>query len=193
MDRNGKTVLGILGVVAGMTALVANAPTLYNTFCRVTGWGGTTRQADAGADQVLDRKVTIRFDSTTAENLPWSFSPAQVSQTIHIGESALAIFDAENTSDYPVVGTATFNVQPAKAGQYFMKVQCFCFTEQLLQPGEAVKMPVTYFIDPKMAEDDDLDEVREITLSYTFYRNEVAEKRLLKEQAAAEGAGHGGQ
>ena len=180
MNRNTRTVLVIGGVIAFMGVLVAWSPELYNTFCKVTGWGGTTQRTDTASTEVLDRKITVRFDSTTASELPWNFKPAQVSQTVHIGESALAFFEAENRADYPVIGTASFNVQPAKAGQYFMKVECFCFTEQMLQPGEAVKMPVTYFLDPALADDDSLDEVREITLSYTFYRNEVAEKRLAE-------------
>ncbi|WP_370334810.1 cytochrome c oxidase assembly protein [Parvularcula marina] len=188
MDRNTKTVLGVLGMIAFMTVLVINAPALYRTFCQITGFDGTTRKADAASTEVLERKVTIRFDASMADNLPWSFHPAQVSQTLHIGESSLAFYEAENRADYPVIGTASYNVQPAKAGQYFMKVECFCFTEQLLAPGEKVQMPVTYFIDPAMADDRSLDEVREITLSYTFYRNEVAEKRLA---AAGGGAAPG--
>lgn len=178
MDHKTKTVLGIVGVIAAMTILVVNAPELYRTFCQITGWGGTTQQADAAPDEVLDRKITIRFDATTMPDLPWQFSPAQVTQELHIGESGLAFYEAENRSGDPVIGTASFNVQPAKAGQYFVKVECFCFTEQMLKPGEVMKMPVTYFIDPELADDPSLDEVREITLSYTFYRNEVAEQRM---------------
>ncbi|MBB4658540.1 cytochrome c oxidase assembly protein [Parvularcula dongshanensis] len=179
MTSNGRVVLIVCTAIAGMTGLVAAAPSLYNTFCRVTGFDGTTQRADAGSDRVLDRKVTVRFDGTVAPGLPWSFKPEQVSQTLHVGETAMAYFAATNSSDTPVVGTATFNVQPAKAGLYFMKVQCFCFTEQRLEPGQSVSMPVTYFIDPSIADDDNLDDVREITLSYTFYRNEDAEAKLV--------------
>ena len=179
MTKNSRTVLIILSVVAGMTALVAAAPTLYNTFCRVTGWGGTTQRAETEARVVLDREVTVRFDASTAKGLPWAFRPEQVSQTLRIGETGLAFYEATNTSDVPVVGTATFNVQPAKAGLYFMKVECFCFQSQLLQPGETMSMPVTYYIDPEIADERRLDEVREITLSYTFYRDEVAERDML--------------
>ncbi|WP_031552322.1 cytochrome c oxidase assembly protein [Parvularcula oceani] len=179
MNANTRIVVIICVVLAGMLGLVAAAPSLYNTFCRVTGWGGTTQRAEIAPGTVLDRKVTVRFDGTVAADLPWSFKPEQVSQTIHIGETALAYYEATNTSDRPIVGTATFNVQPAKAGLYFMKVECFCFTEQVLQPGETMSMPVTYFIDPELTLEDRLDDVREITLSYTFYRDEDAERELL--------------
>lgn len=184
MNKNTKMAGGIVLIVAGMVGMSYAAVPLYETFCRVTGWGGTTQQTTAISEKVLERQITVRFDATTAKGMPWDFRPAQVSQKLHIGESALAFYEATNTADYPVIGTASFNVQPAKAGIYFMKVQCFCFTEQTLQPGESMKMPVTYYIDPKLAEDDDLDEVREITLSYTFYRNEVAEKRQLAQAPA---------
>ena len=179
MSANTRVLVIVLSVVAGMTALVAAAPTLYNTFCRVTGWGGTTQVAESGARRVLDREVTVRFDASTAKGLPWSFRPEQVSQTLKVGESGLAYYEATNTSDVPVIGTATFNVQPAKAGLYFMKVECFCFQSQRLEPGETLSMPVVYFIDPEIADEPRLDEVREITLSYTFYRDEAAERETL--------------
>ena len=179
MSANTRVLVIVLSVVAGMTALVAAAPTLYNTFCRVTGWGGTTQVAESGARRVLDREVTVRFDASTAKGLPWSFRPEQVSQTLKVGESGLAYYEATNTSDVPVIGTATFNVQPAKAGLYFMKVECFCFQSQRLEPGETLSMPVVYFIDPEIADEPRLDEVREITLSYTFYRDEAAERDML--------------
>ena len=179
MSRNGRTALIVLVVVAAMTGLVAAAPTLYNTFCRVTGWGGTTQRAETGAGQILDREITVRFDASTAKGLPWSFRPEQVSQTLRIGESGLAFYEATNNADHPVIGTATFNVQPAKAGLYFMKVECFCFQSQRLEPGETLSMPVVYFIDPEIADEPRLDEVREITLSYTFYRDEAAEREML--------------
>lgn len=183
VNKNGKTALTVSCVVAGMVCLSFAAVPLYDTFCRVTGWGGTTQRADSGADRVLDRKVTVRFDASTAKGMPWAFRPTEVSQTLHVGETGLTFYEATNTSDYPVVGTASFNVQPAKAGIYFMKVECFCFQEQLLQPGESMKMPVTFYVDPDMADNKRLDDVREITLSYTFYRNEVAEKRLIEAAA----------
>lgn len=185
MNRNTQ-IAALFGlIVAGMVGMSFAAVPLYKTFCRVTGFGGTTQEAKTTADTVLDRKVTIRFDASTAPGLPWTFKPAQTSQTLHVGETGLAFFEATNNSDHPVIGTASYNVQPAKAGVYFMKVQCFCFTEQTLMPGETVQMPVTYFVDPEIATNKRLDDVKEITLSYTFYHNEVAEQR---EFGAADGS-----
>lgn len=168
-NKNRKTALTALAVVVGMVALSYASVPLYRAFCQVTGWGGTTKRAEAGATRVLDRKITIRFDATVGQGLPWTFKPEQVSQSLHVGETGLAFYAAQNLTDEPITGRATFNVQPAKAGRYFMKVECFCFTEQTLKPGEAVSMPVTYFIDPSIADDEGLDDVREITLSYTFF------------------------
>ncbi|NNU17001.1 cytochrome c oxidase assembly protein [Parvularcula sp. ZS-1/3] len=177
MDKNARVALIVAGVVAGMVGLSFAAVPLYRAFCQVTGWGGTTQVADAESDRVLNRKITVRFDASRADGLPWEFKPEQVKQTLRIGETGLAYYEATNLSDKPVIGTASFNVQPAKAGGYFMKVECFCFSEQLLMPGESISMPVTYFIDPELDDERRLDDVREITLSYTFYRNEDAEKR----------------
>lgn len=167
--QNRKTGLIVAGVAAGMVGLSFAAVPLYRAFCQVTGWGGTTQRADAPADVVLDRKITIRFDASTAQGLPWRFKPEQLQQTLRVGETGLAFYEAENQSGAPVVGRATYNVMPAKAGIYFRKVACFCFTEQVLQPGEKVSMPMTYFIDPTIAEDPNLDDVSTITLSYTFF------------------------
>lgn len=183
MNPNTRIALIVTLVVLGMVGLSFAAVPLYDTFCRVTGWGGTTQRAEIAPGTVLDRKITVRFDATVSEGLPWHFKPEQVSQTLRIGETGLAYYEATNNADYPVVGTATFNVQPAKAGLYFMKVECFCFTEQVLQPGETMSMPVTYFIDPELTLEERLDEVREITLSYTFYRDEQAEKALSAQAA----------
>jgi cytochrome c oxidase assembly protein subunit 11 len=126
----------------------------------------------------------VRFDATVGQGLPWGFRPAQISQTLKVGESGIAFYEAENFSDHPVVGRATFNVSPAKAGLYFRKIECFCFTEQVLQPGEKVSMPVTYFIDPEIAEDSNLDDVQTVTLSYTFFQIDDGESA----PAAARGA-----
>lgn len=187
-DPKRRTVMITLGAIGAMTTLVAVSPQLYRTFCQVTGWGGTTQRADTAAGEVLDRTITIRFDATTAKGLPWRFTPAQGPQTLHVGETGLAYYEAANTADYPVIGTASYNVQPAKAGPYFMKVACFCFTEQLLQPHETVKMPVTFFVDPSIADDPSMDDVREITLSYIFYRNERAEEKMTQATAPSETA-----
>ena len=179
MSANGRVVGVILSVLAAMSVLVWKSPELYRTFCQITGWGGTTQRAETSAGTVLAREITVRFDASVTKGLPWSFRPEQVSQTLHVGETGLAYYEATNLSDAPVVGTASFNVQPAKAGEYFVKIECFCFTAQILQPGETMSMPVTYFVDPEMDDDPRLAEVREITLSYTFYRDEDAEAEML--------------
>ena len=184
MTSNSRTALIICGVVAGMVGLSFAAVPAYRAFCQVTGFDGTTQRASEGSRVVLERQITVRFDGTTAPDLPWSFKPQQVEQTSKIGETNLAYYTATNNSDEPVIGTATFNVQPAKAGLYFRKIECFCFTEQVLQPGETIDMPVTYFVDPELDGARNLDDVHTITLSYTFYRDDKAEAREL---AAAPG------
>jgi len=167
--KNKKTALIVSGAVASMVALSFAAVPAYRAFCQVTGWGGTTQRAEATTGQTLARKITVRFDGTVSHGLNWRFKPEQVSQTLHIGEAGLAFFEAENFSDKPVTGRATFNVSPAKAGIYFNKIDCFCFTEQRLEPGEKMSMPVAYFIDPALADDPNLDEVQTVTLAYTFF------------------------
>ncbi|MFC2951606.1 cytochrome c oxidase assembly protein [Marinicaulis aureus] len=174
-NRNRKTALIFSGVAVGMVAMSFAAVPAYRAFCQVTGWGGTTQRAEAGAQEVLERPVTVRFDAAVSDGLSWRFKPEQVSQDLHIGETALAFFEAENLSSKPVTGRASFNVTPAKAGIYFKKIECFCFTEQTLQPGETVSMPVTYFVDPAIAKDTNLDDVQTITLAYTFFPWEDAE------------------
>ena len=152
-----------------MVAMSFAAVPAYRAFCQVTGWGGTTQRAEADADRTLARKITVRFDANVNQGLAWRFKPEQASQTLQIGETGLAFYEAENQSSEPVSGSATFNVSPAKAGLYFRKIECFCFTRQTLQPGETVSMPVTYFVDPAIADDKNLDDVQTITLSYTFF------------------------
>ncbi|HBK92631.1 MAG TPA: cytochrome c oxidase assembly protein [Parvularcula sp.] len=158
-----------LAAVAGMVALSFASVPLYRAFCQITGWGGATKRAEAPAGRVLERTIAVRFDATVNEGLPWTFKPEQVSETLHVGETGLAFYAAKNLTDRPITGRATFNVQPAKAGRYFKKIECFCFTEQTLKPGEEASMPVTFFIDPAIADDRGLDDVQTITLSYTFF------------------------
>ncbi|MEZ5922275.1 MAG: cytochrome c oxidase assembly protein [Parvularculaceae bacterium] len=167
--RNRTAALIALSMSGGMLALSFAAVPLYRAFCQVTGFDGTTQRAEQAADRVVARKITVRFDSTTDPGLPWLFKPMQVDQTIHIGETGLAYFEAKNLTDRPITGKASYNVSPAKMGVYFKKIQCFCFDEQTLAPGEDVKMPVTYFIDPKIVDDPDLDDVQTVTLAYTFF------------------------
>ncbi|MEM8694924.1 MAG: cytochrome c oxidase assembly protein [Pseudomonadota bacterium] len=168
-NRRSATMAALL--VAGMIALGFASVPLYRIFCQVTGFGGTTQRVEAMSADVAatGRMITVRFDSNTARDLPWNFAPERNTETVQIGERALAFYRAENLGTGPVSGTATFNVTPLEAGRYFNKIQCFCFTEQILQPGENVRMPVTYFVDPAILDDPDIGDVEEITLSYTFY------------------------
>ncbi|WP_188053001.1 MULTISPECIES: cytochrome c oxidase assembly protein [unclassified Sphingosinithalassobacter] len=168
MNRNMRTaMLAALGVV-GMTGLGFASVPLYRVFCQVTGLNGTTQRA-LEAPGATGEQITVAFDSNTDPRLPWSFAPEVRSGKIDVGARDMAFFVATNNSDVPVTGTATFNVTPAQAGKYFSKIQCFCFTEQTLQPGETMRMPVIYFVDPAIREDPDARDVQEITLSYTFY------------------------
>jgi len=159
----------LAGLVVTMVGVSFAAVPLYRIFCQVTGYGGTTQSSDIAPATVLDQVMTVRFDSNVNRGLAWDFSPAEVSQEIKIGETGLAFYRATNLSDKVLVGTATFNVTPQAAGYYFTKIDCFCFTEQVLQPGETVDMPVTYFIDPEIVDDKNLTNVNTITLSYTFF------------------------
>ncbi len=167
--RNARTGLVLAGVVVGMVGLSFAAVPLYRIFCQVTGFGGTTQVADVVPAKAGERIVKVRLDARVNPRLPWSFQPVQRQITLRVGESKTAIYRARNLADYPVTGTATFNVTPLKAGKYFSKVQCFCFDEQRLAPGEEVEMAVQFFIDPKIMDDRNLDDVKTITLSYTFF------------------------
>jgi cytochrome c oxidase assembly protein subunit 11 len=142
---------------------------LYRLFCEATGFDGTPRVATAPSSKVIERTATIRFDANVAPDLPWRFEPVQTTMQVKLGENALAFYRATNTSDRPVWGMATFNVFPEQVAPFFNKLECFCFKEQLLQPGESVEMPVSFFVDPQITSDKDAFWVRHITLSYTFY------------------------
>jgi len=170
--RNTRFLIGF-GVlaIAMVGAAYASVP-LYNIFCKVTGYGGTTQTATKGADTVLDRMVTVRFDASTARGLDWEFRPLQLQQKIHIGENSLARFRAVNNSDHAITGQASYNITPQKAGAYFVKLQCFCFTEQTLQPGESADMPVIFFVSPDITDEPNLDDIKTITLSYTFFEKD---------------------
>lgn len=170
--RNNRLGAALVLIVFGMVGLAYASVPLYRLFCQVTGFGGTTQRAAAIADvPVLDRTVTVRFNADVDFRLPWAFEPEQPAIDVRLGEPALVGYRARNLTDEPVVGTAVFNVTPLKAGQYFTKVDCFCFTEQRLAGGAATDMPVYFYVDPAMAEDPALDRVETITLSYTFYRH----------------------
>ena len=167
-----KTLFLTLGIVFSMAVLVAASVPLYQMFCQVTGIGGTTQTADYAPEVILDREITVLFNADINGELPWKFKPVQRRVKVKIGEEALIFYKAVNESDKPVTGVATFNVTPFKTAYYFNKIECFCFTEQTLQPGEEVDMAVSFYIDPEFAEDEDVDEIKELTLSYTFFPSE---------------------
>lgn len=164
-----RTVVQLVTVVVVMGALSWASVPFYSWFCKVTGFGGVTNVVETASDVILDRDMTIRFDGTTDPSLPWSFKPVQREMTVKIGQTALAYYEATNTSNRPVAGQATYNVVPYEAGGFFDKIECFCFTEQVLQPGETVVMPVSFFVDPAIVDDRDAKYVHTITLSYTFF------------------------
>ena len=167
--RKNRIVAASLVVVAGsMVGLAFASAPLYRLFCQVTGYAGTPQRAAAGADRMLDREIMVRLDGNVA-GLPWEFQPEARQVRVKLGETALVNFLAENTSKAATIGTATFNVQPDTAGVYFNKIECFCFTEQKLQPGERAELPVQFFVSPDMADDRELKGIRTITLSYTFF------------------------
>lgn len=168
--RNRRTALGVLFVVAAMIGLSYASVPLYNLFCRVTGFGGTTQVSQVLPTQILDREIIVRFDTNVARNLPWTFTPEIREMTLKVGEKGIANFIATNNGAEVNAGTALFNVTPLKAGKYFSKVQCFCFGEQHLNPGETVNMPVLFYVDPAMDEDVAMDDVSVITLSYSFFK-----------------------
>jgi cytochrome c oxidase assembly protein subunit 11 len=172
--RHTVMALSLAGLVAAMVGLSFAAVPLYRIFCQATGYNGTPQRADKGSDQVLDRTITVRFDGNVDPALPWRFAPEQRTMEVKIGETGLAFFKATNQTKGPITGTAVFNVTPEKVGLYFTKIQCFCFTEQTLAAGASADMPVTFFVDPKIVEDEDTKNITEITLSYTFYRTDKA-------------------
>jgi cytochrome c oxidase assembly protein subunit 11 len=172
---NRRTVLALSGVAVFMVGMSFAAVPLYDLFCRVTGFGGTTMTADAAPDEILDRTIKVRFDASTM-GIDWRFRPVQKEMTIRIGETGLAFYEATNTSDRPITGTASYNVAPFSTGGYFAKIECFCFIEQTLQPGETMQMPVTFFVDPAIVDDAEASRVPAITLSYTFYETEDSRK-----------------
>lgn len=167
--RKKVTVVSLLAVLGVMAGLVASAVPLYRLFCQVTGFGGTTQVAEEAPATVADRVVTVRFDSNVAPDLPWRFEPLQRALAVKPGEVAIAHYRATNESGRAYLGSATFNVTPDKVGIYFDKIDCFCFSEQYLAPGQSEDMAVTFFVDPAMVDDRNLFDLSTITLSYTFF------------------------
>jgi cytochrome c oxidase assembly protein subunit 11 len=175
MSGPQKTVMQTVGVVVLMGSLAWASVPFYDWFCRVTGFGGVTGVAETGSDTILDKTIKVRFDASKDRDMPWEFKPVERTMEVRIGETGLAFYEAYNPTDRPVAGQASYNVTPYAAGGYFDKIQCFCFEEQVLQPGERVQMPVTFFVDPEIVEDREGKYVHTITLSYTFHEIDLPE------------------
>jgi cytochrome c oxidase assembly protein subunit 11 len=169
--RNKRVALGGLLLVTSMVGLAYASVPLYQLFCQITGYGGTTQVASESPKGAIARQMTVRFDSNVANNLNWTITPS-ASITDSIGMVNTVNYVATNHSNRPITGTAIFNVSPERAGIYFNKIECFCFTEQTLQPGETVDMPIVFFVDPELDQNRELDTIKEITLSYTFYASD---------------------
>ncbi len=172
MPSNNKTLLILSGVGLAMLGLGFASDPLYDTFCKVTGYGGTPKIAEDNFSEVIDRTVTVEFDSNVSGDLPWEFRADQRRMDVKLGQSGLAYYTIENVSNEAVTGVANFNVMPIKAAPFFIKTDCFCFEEQTIQPGEKMTLPVIFFVDPQLDEDKRLDEVKSMTLSYTFFPTE---------------------
>ena len=196
VDKNARTAWRLALVVGGMLGLAYAAVPLYEAFCKATGFGGTPLVAQEGAQgadrPVIARTVQVRFDANTDPNLAWRFEPLEREVKMRLGEEKLVHFRATNLSQRPIVGTASFNVTPERTGRWFNKIQCFCFTEQLLQPGQSIDMPVVFFVDAEMANDRRYDDIRTITLSYTFYEAKTERAKILLGGTPANGTGKGG-
>ena len=169
-QRNLRVLMMLVGVVAAMTGLAYASVPLYKLFCQVTGFGGTPQRVAAAPTEISDRTIRVTFTADVAAGLGWKFQPLQRNLELKVGENKLAFYVAENLESKPVTGRATFNVSPEIFGPYFSKIECFCFTEQTLQPGQRIEMPVSFFIDPAVLDDPALKKLNDVTLSYTFFR-----------------------
>ena len=174
MTNNTRTQFLLVLIAVGMLSLGFYSKELYDTFCRITGFGGTPQIAmnEDNLSEILDREITVKFDTNVAPGLPFEFEAEQRAITVNLGQSGLAYYRVKNLADYPVTGVATFNVSPTKAAPYFVKTECFCFTDQTLQPGEEMIAPVLFFVEPVMDESERHDEIKEVYLSYTFFESE---------------------
>ncbi|WP_353857536.1 cytochrome c oxidase assembly protein [Azospirillum formosense] len=186
--KNRLFMAGLFGLVFGMVGLAYASVPLYALFCQVTGFGGTTQRADAAPARQVDRVIKVRFNADVNQSLPWRFKPEQKELTVKLGEMGLAAYQAANRTDRATVGTALYNVTPDKVGKYFNKIECFCFTEQVLEPGQSVDMPVAFFVDPALADDPAMEDVTTITLSYTFFRAKDETQVLAQHATQAAGA-----
>ena len=173
-----RTLAQTVSVVIVMGALAWASVPFYDWFCRVTGFGGATNVAESGSDVILDETIIVRFDASLDRDMPWTFKPAQREMELRIGETGLAFYEAHNPSDVPVAGSAAYNVTPYEAGAFFDKIACFCFEEQILQPGETVMMPVSFFVDPAIVDDREGQYVHTITLGYTFYEIDLPKEEM---------------
>lgn len=174
-DKNTKTLLTVFAIVIFMIVLAFASVPLYRLFCQATGFAGTTQLSQSLPDKILDRKITIQFNTDVNRKLPWKFRSETSKIELNIGQDALINFTAQNNGDVPIAGTAIYNVTPLKAGKYFHKTQCFCFDYQILDPKEKVNMPVIFYIDPSIVENPDMDDITTITLSYSFFKSDSSE------------------
>ena len=188
MDPKQKTVLQLVGVILVMGSLAWASVPLYDWFCRVTGWGGATDVAEAAMDVPLEQTIKVRFDASKERGMPWEFKPVEREMEIRIGQEGLAFYEAYNPTDRPIAGTAAYNVAPFAGGAFFSKIQCFCFELQVLEPGERVLMPVSFFVEPEILDDPDGSGVSVITLSYTFYETDLPEDYVLEQASLDTGA-----
>lgn len=168
--RMAATAAIVAAVVVGMTGLAFAAVPLYDAFCKITGFGGTTQEAQAAPSRILSRRIEVRFDANTAPNLPIAFIAPRDGQRLRIGETGLAFYTVRNLSDEPVVARALYNVTPHLAGEYFAKLECFCFQDRIIEPGKDIELPVLFFVDPEIVDDPNTRDITTITLSYTFLR-----------------------
>ncbi len=177
-DANARVVKRLVSLVVFMGVMAYASVPFYSWFCAVTGYGGTPTTAEVATSDILDQTITIRFDASLDSKMPWTFKPVAHKMELRIGEVGLAFYEAHNPTDRPIAGQASYNVAPFTAGAYFTKIDCFCFTEQVLQPGETVQMPVTFYVDPEIVNDLDGRFVNSITLSYTFYEIDLPESEI---------------
>jgi len=191
-QKNLRTGLIAFAAALAMLGMGYAAVPLYDLFCRVTGFGGTTQQATAADADLAERMalsagsktISIRFDGSLARDMPWTFKPEKSTETVQIGQRDMAFYTARNDSNVPITGSATFNVEPEQTGIYFNKIQCFCFTEQTLQPGEEIRMPVLFYVDPAILDDENAKDVEQITLSYTFHKTDSPAARTAEKPAS---------
>ena len=191
MDKNARIAWTLVLVTAGMLGMAYAAVPLYQAFCKATGFAGTPLVAQSDDRPVIARTVKVRFDTNVDPNLAWRFEPVQREVTVHLGEEKLVYFHATNLSQRPIVGAANYNVTPERTAGWFNKIQCFCFTEQLLKPGQSVDMPVIFFVDSDMAKDRAYDDINTITLSYTFHEAKTPHAKELLRGASANESGKG--